>query len=270
MRTTKKREDTLINVARMYYLQGMTQDAIATVLDTSRSNVSRLIRLCIDEGIVEFKIKGTRASFNPTLDRQLQEKYKLDHAIVVKTESSLNDTTESVAKAAASYFVSILQSGQKIGISWGSTLQKFVTEVHKLDPLPTCNIFQLAGGYSAKLTYGDSFSIVKTLSDAIHGECYLIQAPFIVENEVLKALIMQEDDMKRHFQQLSTLDIAIAGIGTIEPPDSSLYRSGCLTLDECNYIHQQGGVCDFCGCQIKADGEECITEFRNRIIGVPL
>ena len=49
--------NTLSKIAKMYYLDGMTQKQIGESICISRIGISRALKRCIDEGIVEIKIK---------------------------------------------------------------------------------------------------------------------------------------------------------------------------------------------------------------------
>ena len=48
----------LIKAARMYFLDGRSQDDVARALGTSRSNVSRILSAARAQGIVEIRVHG--------------------------------------------------------------------------------------------------------------------------------------------------------------------------------------------------------------------
>ncbi len=47
----------LIKAARMYFLDGRSQDDVARALGTSRSNVSRMLSAARAQGIVEIRVQ---------------------------------------------------------------------------------------------------------------------------------------------------------------------------------------------------------------------
>ena len=53
-------EDMLIYIAELYYLKGLSQQQIADLTHQSRTNISRLLKICVEKGIVEFRIKKPR------------------------------------------------------------------------------------------------------------------------------------------------------------------------------------------------------------------
>src|SRR5690349_22946621 len=73
----------LIKAARMYFLDGRSQDAVARALGTSRSNVSRMLTAAQELGIVEIRIHDPagRAS---DLERALVQRFGLEQAIVAE------------------------------------------------------------------------------------------------------------------------------------------------------------------------------------------
>ena len=57
--------ELLIKAARMYFLDNRSQDDIARVLETSRSNVSRMLGAARRLGIVEIRIEDERGRDGP-------------------------------------------------------------------------------------------------------------------------------------------------------------------------------------------------------------
>ena len=71
----------LIKAARMYFLDGRSQDDVARALGTSRSNVSRMLSAARAQGIVEIRVhdQTTRAA---DLEQALAEQFGLAHVRV--------------------------------------------------------------------------------------------------------------------------------------------------------------------------------------------
>ena len=72
---------SLIKAARMYFLDGRSQDDIARVLGTSRSNVSRMLTAARAQGIVEIRVHGQAARAGE-LEQALRERFGLAHVRV--------------------------------------------------------------------------------------------------------------------------------------------------------------------------------------------
>ncbi len=52
----ERKREALVKAARMYFLDGCSQQEIAAALGTSRSNVSRMLAAARHQGIVEIRI----------------------------------------------------------------------------------------------------------------------------------------------------------------------------------------------------------------------
>ena len=265
-----QRTQRLIEVAQMYYSQRMTQDEIAEVLSTSRSNVSRMLKLIVDEGIVEFKIRGMKHVIHPKECKTLIDSYGLRDLRVAPTGNDVEETTRNIGEAAAEYFATYITDHMKAGISWGSTLREFVRALGSYNLLVTADVVQLAAGYGHKLGPVDGMEIAKELSGVLHGECYVLRSPFYIENKVAKDLMMQEAGIRSHFAIFPKLDVILTGIGLTLPQYNAMHQSGCLTTAQCEEIARQGGVADLCGRAIKSNGSPCQTEVDRKIVGVSL
>jgi DNA-binding transcriptional regulator LsrR (DeoR family) len=75
------RRDLKIQVAKMYYIEGLSQDEISKNIHVSRPSVSRLLQSCIKEGIVQIKIDDV-SSFGKELGKRIVETYGIGTAIV--------------------------------------------------------------------------------------------------------------------------------------------------------------------------------------------
>ena len=254
----------------MYYIQRMTQDEIAQILSTSRSNVSRMLKLIVDEGIVEFKIRGVKHVVHGKAWDELTESYGLKELRVAPTGNSIEETKRNIGEAAAEYLSSYVKDHMKVGIGWGSTLREFVHSLGARNPLVTADAVQLAAGYGRKLGPADGLEMARELSNALHGECYVLRAPFYIENEVTKDLMMQEAEIQSHFALFPKMDVILSGIGLVLPQYNAMYKSGCLTEAQCEEIALHGGVSDLCGRVIKSDGSPCNTDVDRRIVGISL
>ena len=99
---TQDRLDMKVQIAEMYYRQNMSQQEIAKAVNMSRTTVSRILKLCIDEGIVTIHIKNT-SSYQYELERKLQEKYGLKYACVVNGQIDFEASTKMMGEALADY-----------------------------------------------------------------------------------------------------------------------------------------------------------------------
>jgi DNA-binding transcriptional regulator LsrR (DeoR family) len=117
----------IIKVAKLYYEDGLTQQAIAERLRLSRPKISRLLQQARDDRIVQITIAPPFGA-HTDLERQLETCYGLEEALVVDVThpdaSAL--VMRELGAAAADYFSHILQDHDIVGLTWGGTLAAMV------------------------------------------------------------------------------------------------------------------------------------------------
>jgi deoxyribonucleoside regulator len=184
------RRDTKIKVAKMYYIEGLSQEQISQEIHVSRPSVSRILQACIKEGIVQIKIDDV-SSFGKELGKRIVDTYGIGTAIVVPQSYSVEADKEKVGQAAASYIESLLSPGMLIGIAWGTTIHGIVKNIKPNNHTKT-DVIQLLGGTDNKTNDTDANMMALTLAKALNGDSYLLQAPFMVQSKILRDLLMEE------------------------------------------------------------------------------
>src|SRR5690606_29225183 len=111
-----------VKVAWLYYIDGLTQEQIARLLNMNRVKVLRLLAACRDEGIVQIRINA-HASGQVALARALETDLGLAEAVVVPTPKGDIELTNAIGHAAGAYISEQIRPGMSIGIGWGATLQ---------------------------------------------------------------------------------------------------------------------------------------------------
>ncbi len=110
-----------VKVARLYYEQGLTTDAIATELGLSRPKVSRLLSYARRSGLVEIRIHDPEGQAQG-LEARLQAIYPFLRAQVVSVPLGSGEDVwlERTATAAASLLSNLLQPGMLVGLAWAT------------------------------------------------------------------------------------------------------------------------------------------------------
>ena len=262
------RRDQKILAAKMYYFEGLSQEEISKMIHLSRPSVSRLLSDCIKEGIVQIYIDEV-SSFGIRLADQIKERYQLKHVIVVPQSHSVEAAKEKVGQAAAYYLKSILTSGMLVGISWGSTVFNTINNI-KQDVNLKCDVIELIGGRENQTQDTDANMMTLKLAKILNGNCYLLQAPFMVQSKVLHDLLLEEPHIKNHFEIIERTNIALVGLGYTHPELSAQFRSGHISMRDTEKLMQEGVVGDICGSYIDIQGNICNSALNERMIAVSL
>lgn len=258
----------LINIAKLYYIEGLSQEQIAKEIHISRPTVSRMLKLSINEGIVQIRIDDI-SSYGLELGKKLKQKFDINHVIVIPGSDNLEESKNNVGAAAARYLESSMQSGSLLGIAWGTTLSQVVKNIGQ-NSLKKIDIIQLIGGVGNRTKDTDANSMALSLSKALNGDSYLLQAPFMVQSKVLRDLLLDEPHIRQHFEKIHEASIAVVGLGSTNPELSAQFRSGHITFEDAKRLRNEGAVGDICGRYIDINGSQCHTALNDRMIAVTL
>ena len=262
-----ERRDLLVRVAKMYYIEQMTQQEIADKVFLSRSNISRILKCCVDQQIVEFYINET-SSLGFSLIERLRAAYGLKDAIVIPAQPNNEEAKKKLGAALFSYFrKSYLKSGMSLGVAWGTTLYH-VASAFKPMPDYAVDVVQLVGGIGAKSVDTDGVEITKRIVQNFNGNAYVPHAPYIVRDEKLKKLLLKEPDIAAHFKRAGEVDLALVGIGSSTKVMSSSARAGYVSAEEVALQMSEGAVCDICGMQFNTEGKHCALQFEKKLISI--
>ncbi|OLS35592.1 sugar-binding transcriptional regulator [Bacillus sp. MRMR6] len=258
----------LVEIAKMYYQLDYSQQEIAKRLGISRPTVSRLLMQAVEEGIVHIKI------YNPAEDveqvaMQIQEKFQLKNCIVVPIPEYEDQLIkEKLGEVAADYLYEIVQTGDTIGITWGTTLYHLVKKIQPKN-VKDVTIVQLNGGvsYSESNTY--SSEIINGLANAFHTTPHFLPVPAVVDHIVVKQAIIADRQVKKVLELGKQANIAMYTVG--EPGEqSTLMHAGYFTESDIDVLKTNNTVGDICSRFIDVHGKISNDTLNDRTIGIEL
>jgi len=258
----------LVEVAKMYYQLDYSQQEIAMKLGISRPTVSRLLVQAVEEGVVHIKICDP-AEDVLELAMQVKEKFQLKHCIVASIpEYEDEQIKEKLSDVSADYLHKIVQSGDTIGITWGTTLFQLVK---KLQPknVKDVTIVQLNGGvsYSESNTY--AAEIINGLANAFNTIPHFLPVPAVVDHIVVKQAIVADRHVKRILELGKQANIAIFTVG--EPGEqSTLMHAGYFLDSDIEILKANKTVGDICSRFIDIHGRISHEALNDRTIGIEL
>jgi deoxyribonucleoside regulator len=261
-------ENVLIMVAKLYYMEGLSQQQIADRISVSRPTVSNLLKRCKEEGIVEIRIRET-TSLLAVLQRELKSMFGLDDVVVVPSEPDVSKTTEATGRAAAGLVASSMRDGLTIGISWGSTTYCVIDAFEEVTTCQGIRVVQLVGAFGAINQSYDGFELARIFAKKLNGSYSTIQAPAIVRSVEARQHFFGEPGIAAAIALARQADLAILSVSPDEPESSSLVRAGFITREESEVIRRNGGVGHSCGgIHFNIDGAAIPTLLDERIVGI--
>jgi deoxyribonucleoside regulator len=260
------RHDLLVNVAKLYYEQDLSQLQISQRLGISRSSVSNLLQQCRALGIVEIRINDT-SSHAQRMQRELCARFGLSDAVVLPSDPDPEQAKVHVGRAAAALVEPLLRDGVRIGISWGTTLYQLVRHIAPA-ALEGVEVVQLHGGLGSGNPDIDGFGLAQKLAEKLRGSYRIMQAPIFVQSVELRRMLQLEPGIAAALESGAGADIALFGIGSNIPGISSLVRAGYLREEESGALLAAGAIATVCGLQIGADGAVFPSALNDRLVGI--
>ncbi len=267
-RQGKDRVDLLADVAEMYFLKGNTQAQIAKKIGVTRSMISRMLTESRDAGIVNIQINRPIKE-DRNLARVLCERYKLIQARVIENGRSTN-LLSCLGKVASKVLVDQLKPGFILGTSWGTAISATVEELSLDRFIKNIKIAQLLGALGARIKDYDGHGIIRRLEEKLGGDGIYLNAPFLVENQSIAKSLLENKSIQEALAFGKKADVALLGVGSADPVNSSYYLSGYVKKEEMLAVQETGAVGDVCGRFFDIGGNNAAIEFQAGLIGIPV
>jgi DNA-binding transcriptional regulator LsrR (DeoR family) len=258
----------LARAARLYFVEDRSQDDVAAVLGTTRSNVSRMLKQARDLGIVEIRIVDP-ARRDHELERALADRFPLVDARVLEVAPD-TDVLPGVGRLAVRWLEETLRDGQVVALSWGQTLEAMVQAVDGLSRRDV-EVVQLVGGLSSLDSAATGQELVRELSDRMGARHRYLHAPALFGSAEALAMLLRERTIAAALDVAKRADIAIVGIGTpgIGSSEALLTALG-LTPEERAAFDAARPVGDVCGRYYDLAGRDVGGAVGERVLAVTL
>ncbi len=267
LRSMKKLQ-MAVQAARLYYGCDESQARIALKLKISRPQVSRLLQLAREQGIVTIHVNNP-PGVHTELEQLFVDRFGIKHAVIVPLSTSNRETIkQKLAAIAADYIYEIVEGDQIIGLPWGSTLN-YVAAYLKPKDLPGTTVVQLKGGVCRISGNYDTQNPVLTFARKLGGTPCLLPVPGIVEDEKVKEALLKDERIKEILNLGEKAEIAVFSIG-VPGEGSVLVRAGYFTGSEMLDLQSRGAVGDICSRYFTIDGKIFDPQLNARTIGIEL
>ena len=256
-----------IKIAYWYYTLGLTQDEIARRLSMTRQKVNQMIRSLESQGIISISIHGFERD-HIALESRLEEQFNLNEVLVVSDYGEKETAIYRVANVAAQYLDEIITQGMRIGVSWGRTLSRVISEL-PYHSRPDCSVVQLLGARNTAISSEKSDEISRNLANRLDCPCYMLYAPAIVNHPETRTWLMREENIRQSFELMQQCDLALVGVGELTDT-STLVKGGYVSAAEAEQLKESGFSADMNMNLICQDGTTRDNPFESRIMAADL
>ncbi|MBA3261004.1 MAG: sugar-binding transcriptional regulator [Thermoleophilaceae bacterium] len=263
-------QNLTLKACYQHYRRGLSQTEIAANLRLSRFQVARLLRAGLEEGYVTVKILEP-ARWHPELERAIEERFGLKAVIVVDNDGLEEEEVKlRVADAAGRYLIDLLEDGDVLGISLGSTVQALI------DQLPDrirkeVEVVQLIGGSSRMESELNSMILAAQLARRFGSRSHLLFAPALVSRGDLRESLLADGTIEATFAMFSRLTVAVLGVGAFAQGGTSRLVYGEI-VDDALFpkLLARGAVGDVLSYVYRDDGTVLAGGVEDRLIAISL
>ncbi|QLG13228.1 sugar-binding transcriptional regulator (plasmid) [Deinococcus sp. D7000] len=261
-----------VRVARLYYVQGLTTNTIATELGLSRPKVSRLLSHARRRGLVEIRIHDPEGQAQG-LEARLHARYPFLQAQVVSVpQGSAEDVwLERTAAAAAAELGELLRPGMTVGVAWGTTMSA-ISHALLPRPVPGLTFVQLNGSASAAdFMSGFVTDTILRFARNFTAGAQLFPVPTFFDDAATKQAMWRERSVRHVLDLQARADLLIYSVGSHAAAiPSHVYSAGYLDADDLAALNAEGAVGDIGTVFYRADGSDAGLSLNARASGPPL
>lgn len=267
--TSRFSDEMLLMTARLYYVDGLPQAHVARVMRVSQPQISRLLHLARDRGIVRISV----ADYDPRdrdLEVSLTRYLGLKNPIVIKTirGSKVKDLRYTVAHFAAGDVAQVISGVQSVAIAGGRTLQELCQQLKEPSNRSGLAVVQAMGNVGSTPSAYDALELGRHLAAAWGGSFYMLNTPVLLPDVATRDAIMSLGENQQVSRRFQKCDLALVGVGTLQ--NSMFTERGIFTDRDMKTLVQAKAVGEICGRFFDADGHECETTFRDRVASIKL
>lgn len=260
-------ENQIVEVAWCYFHKDMNQAEIAQRLGISRTTVVNYLAEARARDYVRVSLRPAAFS-EREISEELKVRFGLRDALVVPAvENAPSENLGRVARAAADWLPTLLQPGDRLGVSWGETVFK-ISEAAERITIPDLEIVQMVGSRATPLGFAAE-TCSANLAQRFGAHCVNLHAPLIVQDAELARLLRQEPVIASQLDAIRNCNKTLfaAGSCTIE---SHVVQNGVVSSAELSDYLSKGAQAVVCGRFIDAEGRPIPGEIDDRMIGVTL
>jgi DNA-binding transcriptional regulator LsrR (DeoR family) len=259
----------LIQVAKLYYLDQLTQLEIGRRLNTSRSTVSRLLQEARDKGVVKIAIDSL-GERDKDLELTMQQVFGLRDVRVLSTyDQSPDEARKGLGLLATEYLDQIVRDDIILTLSFGRSIASMVQQ---LKPTRKVNmtVVQMIGALGAGNPLLDGPDLVRDLAENYGAQYRYLHAPLLVKDSRTRDLLVQSPSVQETLALARRADVAVLGVGALESDSSGLIWTGYLNQKDIAWLKSKGAVGHMCAQHFDINGQMLDVDLNRRAIGIGL
>lgn len=259
--------DMLADLAGMYYLQEKTQSDIAEAMGLSRVKVYRLLKEAREAGIVEITIHRAHAR-DDRLERELCGRFGLADALVLDTTGLEEaDVWRGIGEVGARTLERRLSDGSTVAVYLGRSTYAVVQAVRPGVRRNVC-VAQAVGSTLFATQGVDSAIVARQLAARLGGEAFYLPSPMFADSLEAAIIMRRQPAVERTLAVARRADVALLGIGDLDPAASALAVAAGLTAEQLAAMRTASIAGDMGGRVFTVEGDLPEHELTGRVVGM--
>lgn len=273
MNSDRSQHELLARVASLYYEEELTQNEIAARLGLSRVKIYRLLKQAKDEQVVQVVINWPIRR-DARLERELCSRLGLREALVLQAApgDAAGDTPlglHQLGQLAARYLEQTLQDGTTLAVCLGRSTYETIAAIRP-GFRARVQVAPALGSMPFAMREMDSGALARMLAHKLGGEVLDLSAPAMADSVADAEVLRNQRDIRRVLDLARRADVALLGVGNLDPARSGFLKGGFLTAERMAALAAEGAVGDMGGHIFDLDGRLHDRQYDERIIGVTL
>jgi DNA-binding transcriptional regulator LsrR (DeoR family) len=261
-------DELLILVARCYYIDNLPQAQIAKLVNVSQSSMSRMLSLARKRGLVRVSVPEYEPRCEES-EQELRSRFGID-AVVIRTAPGLAgaDLRAALGFFAAPVAMNWIEANGVIAVAGGRAIQALIERMQPESTDASVSIVQAMGNIDSCPGPYDAVELGRMLAKRWNARFYTLNAPGMLPDKDTCRQFLHLDQISAVTEQLRSATTTFVGIGTLE--NSVFLERKVLATEEIGMLRRAGAVGEMLGRFFDAEGNECNTEFRDRVVSLPL
>ena len=261
---TRNRASLLLEVARMYWDEGLGQTEIARRTGYSRPTISRMLAEARRVGVVTVTVAHPIERLM-ALEKRLVDAFGLKTARVSEaTPGNGSDVGPDVARTAADLLLESCGPHSVIAVSNGRAVAAVVHHTPERS-WPSSTAVAMLGSVGESFNTEDGPDVCRNLSLRLGGRFRSLTVPLVFDSLALARAVREEDQVATTLELAARSDIALTGVGTVGTSVSPLLRRW-MTPEVVRECRERNVVAHVCGHHLDASGRHVHTALCDRTL----
>ena len=261
---TRNRASLLLEVARMYWDEGLGQTEIARRTGYSRPTISRMLAEARRVGVVTVTVAHPIERLM-ALEKRLVDAFGLKTARVSEaTPGNGSDVGPDVARTAADLLLESCGPHSVIAVSNGRAVAAVVHHTPERS-WPSSTAVAMLGSVGESFNTEDGPDVCRNLSLRLGGRFRSLTVPLVFDSLALARAVREEDQVATTLELAARSDVALTGVGTVGTSVSPLLRRW-MTPEVVRECRKRNVVAHVCGHHLDASGRHVHTALCDRTL----